>query len=222
MRYSGDYVEGVSENEADFDSDDIMGEAIYDEEYKKNRKQKTRSSSEDEEYHWDEEENLEEEDEEEAEDDSFSGSDESEGPRRKRQARPVRATRAKTRAVREIQPGLRRSKRSNRPRINYQQYEYSDTDAESTVPDETHAADGVSDRSIYSEEEEQDLEQEQELGQGQEQEQGHEQEKEKIAVKESVSPERRPRYLDLNEIAPGSGFDDGSGFMVKDDEKAGF
>ncbi|CAA7395327.1 unnamed protein product [Spirodela intermedia] len=254
-RYSEDFVEAISDNEADYDSDDIMGEAIYDEEYIRNRKQKkVSSSSEDEEYHW-EEENLDEDDEEEEEaEDSLSGSEDSDEPQRHRRRRaPSRAAaRTKLRSVDEIQSGLRRSKRSTRPRINYRQYELSDTDMESTVPAKSNASDGLSDGddNQYLSEEDGDEEkgpgpepqagfviqspekEEQEEEQEQEQEdEGEEDEEAKPVVKTSSSPDRdsggapqkRPRYLDLNEIAPGSGFDDGPvGFMVKDDDKADY
>ena len=68
QRYSEkEFVEAVSDNEADFDSDEeIVGEAIYDDEYiKRRRRRKISSSSEaDEEYRGDEE-NIEDEDDDE-------------------------------------------------------------------------------------------------------------------------------------------------------------
>ncbi|MCI11388.1 chromatin modification-related protein EAF7-like, partial [Trifolium medium] len=64
-RYSGnEFVEEVSDYEAEFDSDDdIVGEVVYDEEYLKKRKQRRKHSSSsegDEEYQWDDD-NVEEE-----------------------------------------------------------------------------------------------------------------------------------------------------------------
>ncbi len=57
QRYSAkEFVEAVSDNEADYDSDDeIVGEAVYDEECLRKRKERRKlsSSSEgDEEYRW--------------------------------------------------------------------------------------------------------------------------------------------------------------------------
>lgn len=140
QRYSEkEFVEAVSDNEADFDSDDdIVGEAIYDEEYLRQRRQRRKfsSSSEgDEEYHWDDE-NAEEEEEEE-EEDSLSISEDSDGPQaqkfRKLPGRTRRET--KLRSVDELQSGLRRSKRATRNRINYRQYELSESEPESTKPE---------------------------------------------------------------------------------------
>ncbi|CAA6659038.1 unnamed protein product [Spirodela intermedia] len=238
-RYSEDFVEAISDNEADYDSDDIMGEAIYDEEYIRNRKQKkVSSSSEDEEYHWEEE--------------TWTRTTKRRKRRKIPSAGAKTATSLSATVVDEIQSGLRRSKRSTRPRINYRQYELSDTDMESTVPAKSNASDGLSDGddNQYLSEEDGDEEkgpgpepqagfviqspekEEQEEEQEQEQEdEGEEDEEAKPVVKTSSSPDRdsggapqkRPRYLDLNEIAPGSGFDDGPvGFMVKDDDKADY
>ena len=82
-RYSEkDFVEALSDNEADYDSDDdIVGEAVYDEEYLQKRKQRRKASSSsgsegDEEYHWDED-NVEDEEE-----DSLSVSEDSDKPRK--------------------------------------------------------------------------------------------------------------------------------------------
>lgn len=246
-------MEAISDNEADYDSDDIMGEAIYDEEYIRSRKQKkVSSSSEDEEYHW-EEENLDEDDEEEEAEDSLSGSEDSDEPRRHRRTPSRAAARTKLRSVDELQSGLRRSKRSTRPRINYRQYELSDTDMESTVPAKSNASDGLSDGADNLDLSEEDGDEEKGPGpepgpepepepepearfviqspEKEEQEGEEEEEEAKPVAKASSSPDRdsggapqkRPRYLDLNEIAPGSGFDDGpAGFMVKDDDKADY
>ena len=127
QRYSArEFVEAVSDNEADFDSDDdIVGEVIYDDEYLRRRKQRRKisSSSEgDDEYHWDddnpEEEEEEEEEEEDDDDDSLSASEESDGPRKFKKL-PGRTRReTKLRSVDELQLGLRRSKRATRNRIN--------------------------------------------------------------------------------------------------------
>ncbi|MQM09027.1 hypothetical protein Taro_041887 [Colocasia esculenta] len=230
QRYSEkDFVEAISDNEADFDSDDIMGEAIYDDEYLRNRKQKKVSSSseEDEEYRW-EEENL--EDEEEEADDSLSASDDSDETQPRA---PSRSRRTKLRSVDELQSGLRRSKRSTRPRINYRQYELSDSDVDSTKPDKSNASDGQSDASndldlsVPSEDSQEDGDGSKE--QGADQGSGELEEKENKSVLKVSTPDqegngelKRPRYLDLNEVAPSSGFDDGPGFIMKDENKNDF
>ncbi|KAL5544281.1 hypothetical protein UlMin_008065 [Ulmus minor] len=133
QRYSEkEFVEAVSDNEADFDSDDdIVGEAIYDEEYlrRKQRRKLSSSSEGDEEYRW-EEENAEEEEEEE-EEESLSMSEDSGQPQKFKKL-PGRTRReTKLRPVGELQSGLRRSKRATRNRINYRQYEMSESETES-------------------------------------------------------------------------------------------
>ncbi|KAL5678791.1 hypothetical protein ACJX0J_014922, partial [Zea mays] len=81
QRYTQDFVEAVSDIDPNFDSDDdIMGEAVYDEEYLRSRKQnKTSSASEE-----DEEFRLEEdgEDDDEEEEYSLSTSEDLEEPQR--------------------------------------------------------------------------------------------------------------------------------------------
>ncbi|MED6106947.1 hypothetical protein PIB30_009556 [Stylosanthes scabra] len=151
-RYSeNEFIEGVSDNDVDFDSDDdIVGEAVYDEEYLRKRKQRRKSSSSsasegDEEYHWDED-NVEEEEEEE---DSMGISEDSDKPQpRKAKQLPGRTRReTKLRSVGEIHSSLRRSKRATRNRINYQQYEISESDTEFTKPDKSNASNERSDHS---------------------------------------------------------------------------
>lgn len=149
QRYSEkDYVEAISENDADFDSDDeIVGEVVYDEEYLRQRKQRKISSSSegDEEYSW-EGENAEEE-EEEAED-SLSISEDSDDSRHLKKF-PTRSRRGtkKLRSVDDHQASPRRSRRSTRPRINYRQYEISESEADSTKLEKSNASDMRSDPS---------------------------------------------------------------------------
>ncbi|XP_078429873.1 DDT domain superfamily [Wolffia australiana] len=208
QKYSEDFVEGISENETGNDSDDIMGEAIYDDEYVKNRKQKAASSSEDE-YRWDEEEENPDEDEDDDEgEESLSGSDDSGGPPVRRRGRLGRDTRSKRRVARETQPGLRRSKRSTRPRIDYRQYDLSDSEAEPPAAPAANNSEDIEnlDRSVNESSEEE----------------------EEVRVEGgSPSPEVKeeekvPRFIDLNEIAPGSGFEDSPGFVTKDHDKDEF
>ena len=120
-----EFVEAVSDNEADLDSDDdIVGEAVYDEEYLswRNQRRKMSSSSEgDEECRGDEEnaEDNEEEEEDDDGDDSSSVSGDGDGPQRSKKM-PGRTRReTKLRSVDELQSGLRRSKRATQNRINY-------------------------------------------------------------------------------------------------------
>ncbi|XP_058073836.1 DDT domain-containing protein DDR4 isoform X2 [Magnolia sinica] len=233
QRYSAkEFVEAVSDNEADYDSnDDIVGEAVYDDEYLRSRKQKrtvSSSSEGDEEYQWDEE-NA--EDEEEDEEDSLSISEDIDEPRQSKKF-PSRSRRGtKLRSVDELQSGLRRSKRATRNRIDYRQYDMSDSEADSTKLDKSNASDGHSDASNDVE----DSSESQDSGDDE-----HDQEmKDSGLVEErveTVDGEQSPsldkahslnlegkvvpkrRFLDLNELAPGTGFDDGPSTVMKDED----
>ena len=149
-RYSEkDFVEALSDNEADYDSDDdIVGEAVYDEEYLQKRKQRKKASSSsgsegDEEYHWDED-NV--EDEEDDDEDSLSASEDSDKPRKIKQLPGRTRKETKLRSVGEIQSGLRRSKRATtKSRINYRRYEISDSETEFIKSDKSNASDDHSD-----------------------------------------------------------------------------
>ncbi|XP_056175154.1 DDT domain-containing protein DDR4 isoform X2 [Syzygium oleosum] len=237
QRYSEkDYVEALSDNEADFDSDDdIVGEAVYDEEYLRKRKQRRVSSSSegDEEYRWDEE-NPEEEEEEEEEEHSLGMSDEDSDEPRKTKKLPGRTRReTKLRSVVDLQSGLRRSKRATRNRINYRQYELSESEVETAKPNKWHTN---NEQSEATESEGYSMEsQDSEMN-------GNEQElkvdhpvanhpntavKEDIQLaeriespsQEEVADQPKRRFLDLNELAPGSGFDDGPNPETKDDDE---
>ncbi|KAM0982568.1 hypothetical protein ACFX2I_015427 [Malus domestica] len=235
QRYSAkDFVEAVSDNDADFDSDDdIVGEAVYDEEYLKKRKERRKfsSSSEgDEEYHF-EEENAEEEEEEEMED-SASASEDSDEPRKFKKL-PGRTRReAKLRSVDELQSGLRRSKRATRNRIDYRQYEFSESEPEPMKPEKSNASDGHydasenGDYSMESHDSDGNIEdQEMKVGQAVEnypettveKEQNQPPEKPNSPGEDEVEGVQKRRFLDLNELAPGSGFDDGPNSIMKDD-----
>ncbi|KAK0587644.1 hypothetical protein LWI29_026264 [Acer saccharum] len=238
QRYSvKDFVEAVSDNDADFDSDDdIVGEVVYDEEYLRKRKQRRKlsSSSEgDEEYHWDEE-NVEDEEEEE---DSLSISEDSDEPQKLKKL-PGRTRReTKLRSVGELQSGLRRSKRATRNRINYRQYDVSESDAESMKPEKSNASDqhsGPSENGDFSSgtqdsDGNDNNEQEEKVDQPVE---GYaetvEKEQSQPPEKSSSSPGqteieggKKRRFLDLNELAPVSGFDDGPN-SIKDEDRDGF
>lgn len=233
QRYSAkEYVEAISDNEADFDSDDdIVGEAVYDDEYLRSRKQRRISSSSegDEEYRW-EEENAEDEDEE--EDDSLSVSEDIEEPRRFKKLPSCGRRGMKLRSVDEIQSGLRRSKRATRNRIDYRQYEMSDSEGDSAKASKSNASDGDSDASNNVEDsvpsqDSQDDEDDQEMkSQLQptnnniemvDKEQGQTIEKANSPIQE-VEVVRKRRFLDLNELAPGTGFDDGPSTTINGED----
>ncbi|KAI9173761.1 hypothetical protein LWI28_006041 [Acer negundo] len=239
QRYSvKDFVEAVSDNEADFDSDDdIVGEVVYDEEYLRKRKQRRKlsSSSEgDEEYHWDEE-NV--EDEEEEEEDSLSISEDSDEPPKLKKL-PGRTRReTKLRSVGELQSGLRRSKRATRNRINYRQYDVSESDTESMKPEKSNASDqhsGPSENGDFSSGT-QDSDGNDNNDQEEKVDQPVEGYAETVEKEQSQPPEKsssspgpteieggkKRRFLDLNELAPVSGFDDGPN-SIKDDDRDGF
>ncbi|KAL6639677.1 hypothetical protein ACP70R_023407 [Stipagrostis hirtigluma subsp. patula] len=245
QRYTQDFVEAVSDIDPNFDSDDdIMGEAVYDEEYLRSRKQQKASSASEE----DEEFRLEEdaEDDEEEEEYSLSTSEDMEEPQRpkKLETRGRRGT--KLRSVDEIQTGLRRSKRSSRPRINYRQYDFSDTDTEpgkarkSDASDPDAGSDAENDMELSTssqepEEEEDDSPDEQNGNNvNNKMEEDHSVEENKVQQEEEQQlPQQQPvekmdapsresesvgrTFLDLNELAPGGGFDDGPSLSVKDD-----
>lgn len=239
QRYSTkEFVEAVSDNEADFDSDDdIVGEAVYDEEYLKKRKQRKLSSSSegDEEYRWDEE-NGEEEEEEEEEEDSLSISEDSDEPQKFKKLPGGTRRGTKLRSVDELQSGLRRSKRATRNRINYRQYELSESETESMKPGKSNASDEHSDASEqeYStgsqdsndnEDEEQDMKVDQpveDYTETAEKQQNQPPDRSNSPGQDELEGVRKRRFLDLNELAPGSGFEDGPNTIMKDDNRDNF
>ncbi|KAG1347536.1 putative tRNA ligase [Cocos nucifera] len=235
QRYSDDFVEAVSDIDADFDSDDdIVGEAVYDEEYLRSRKQKKVSSGSegDEEYRW-EEENAEEDEEEEEYSLSTSEDLEEQNQYKKFPSRNRRGT--KLRSVDELQSGLRRSKRATRPRINYRQYEVSDTDTDSGKQAKSNASEAHSDAtndlelSTASQDSQDEEDHEETTDQKINQEYVEAVDKEQHqAAKKTDSPGQdgdgvqRRRFLDLNELAPGTGFDDAPSTLMKDEDMDNF
>lgn len=141
---------------------------------------------------------------------------------------------AKLRSVDELQSGLRRSKRATRNRIDYRQYEFSDSETEPMKPEKSNASDRHSDATEngdYSMESQDsdgnDDHNEMEVGQA---DQAVENYPETVEKEENQPPEKsnspgenevggvqKRRFLDLNELAPGSGFDDGPNTIMKDD-----
>ncbi|KAE9601463.1 hypothetical protein Lal_00023933 [Lupinus albus] len=238
-RYSEkEFVEAVLD-EADFDSDDdIVGEAVYDEEYLEKRKQRMKFSSGsegDEEYQWDED-NIEEEEEDydDEDEDSSSISEDSDEPRKSKQLRGRARRETRRRSVDEMQSGLRRSNRSTRNRINYQQYEASESETEFIKPDKSNASADQSDASengecvMESEDsdandgEDQEMKVEDEPATAypavEDIEQDQNPEKSSSPGQEEVEGVGKRHFLDLNELAPTSGFDDGPNTIMKDED----
>ncbi|CDY26707.1 BnaA06g13150D [Brassica napus] len=245
-RYSAtDFVETDNHVESGSD-DDIVGEAVYDEEYLRKRKQKTFSSG-DEEYKWDED-NAEYEEEEEEEEDSPSASEEdSDEPRRVRKM-PRRETKLRSKSN-GFRPGLRRSKRATR--IDYQQYELSESDNEAAGaakrkrlvepdPDEDSDESGNGDFTMGSEDSEENGNDPETNSAEEEVEEEEEEEPREVndnagtangtennQLNKSNGTDQeevegvlgKRHFLDLNELAPVSGFDDGPSTVLKDDDK---
>ncbi|CAN0903463.1 DDT domain-containing protein DDR4 [Linum grandiflorum] len=272
QRYSErDYVEAISDNEANSE-DDIVGEAVYDEEYLRKRKQrKVSSGSEgDEEYKWDGE-NGEEEEEEEEDEDSLSVSEESDQPRKSRKL-PGR-TRRDTKLISAADKfrsgsGLRRSRRSTRNRIDYKQYELSDSETDagkqqekldasenhsgasenenSSAGSQDYDENGNGNDSDAEDDNDDDNEQDPKVDEADEGYSNDDDDDEQVAkvdhadqgnakteVKEETKPPekssspgqddiKKPRFLDLNELAPGSGFEDGPSTLLKDEDRDDF
>ncbi|CAL9051437.1 unnamed protein product [Musa banksii] len=231
-----DFVDTVSDIDADFDSDDdIVGEAVYDEEYLRSRKQrKVSSGSEgDEEYHW-EEENAEDDEEE----DEFSLSTSEDIVEQQCHKKFPGRTRQETklRSVDGLQTGLRRSKRATRRSVNYQQYELSDTDTELAKPGKSNATYANSDASddlqlSTSSQDSQDQEDNGDIADTKVTEdqinntKAADKEQQPATQKADVNGHeadgaQRIRFLDLNELAPGTSFDDGP--IIKDEDRDNF
>ncbi|KAG6529607.1 hypothetical protein ZIOFF_011816 [Zingiber officinale] len=234
QRYSEkDFVNTVSDIDADYGSDDdIVGEAVYDDEYLRSRKKrKALSGSEgDEEYRW-EEENAEDEEDEEEEEYSLSTSEDMEEQWHIKTF-PSRTRReTKLRSVDKLQTGLRRSKRSMRSHINYRQYEQSDTDTDSARPADTDtdsARPGKSNATDENSDASGDLElstpSQDSAEEGSKEladremtvdhiEDGHNEQQQAVEKMDNDREEeyglQRLRYLDLNKLATGTSFDEG-------------
>lgn len=250
QRYSAtDFVETVSDNEVEFESDDdIVGEAVYDEEYLRKRKQKKFSSGSegeeekgDEEYKWDEDNaEYEEEEEEDEDEDSLSASEEDSDVPRRVKKMPRRETKLRSRSN-DFRPGLRRSKRATR--VDYQQYELSESDKEApglakrkrlVEPDEHSDEIGNGNFTMGSQDSEEnanDLETKSgeevpgEVNDNNAETTTNVQENNQLNKSHGTDQEEeaegvvgKRRYLDLNELAPVSGFDDGPSTVLKDDD----
>lgn len=221
------------------DDDDIVGEAVYDEEYLRTHKQrkKTSSSSElegDDEYHWDAENGDDEEE------DSLSLSEDSDEQPCKIRKIPGRTRRTKSRPVVERQSGLRRSRRASRNRINYRQYELSDseTEAEAGKDGRRDLVDEETDSDASEKESEKDEEysvESQDHPQNDiqdmktnerieshpekvEDDQDQPAENVNSPGKNETEVIQEKRFLDLNELAPGAGFDDVPNTITKGED----
>lgn len=242
QRYSEkEFVEAVSDNEADFDSDEeIVGEAIYDDEYIKRRSRKKLSSSSegDEEYRGDEE-NIEEDDDygnavstSEDMDDSHNrkwghspnigwGQRLSIGRKRKG---------LKLKSVDELQSGLRRSKRATH-NIDYRQYDMSSSEEEyaedlEKLAGSSNEIDIPKTQSDVSNSADYDMESEDCLDDIMEKPNDGEQFRKSVnavdgplakpsfeermkVTREQPADVKKRRFIDLNELAPFPGHDDG-------------
>ncbi|KAL6893881.1 hypothetical protein ACP4OV_007979 [Aristida adscensionis] len=212
QRYSKDFVEALSDMDTSFDSDDdIMGEAVYDEEYLRSRKQHKASVSDN-----GDEFQLEQVvgDGDDGEHFLSASEDAEECQRHKRlPTRNPRVTKFD-----EIQISIRRSKRSTRPRIKYQQYDISGTDTEFGKPDKCNVSDpdagsdalnDMEPSTSRDQEEEDD-----EVNKVQQQQQQQHLEESLVPIRENKSAQRK--FLDLNELAPVGGYDDVR-VLVKDE-----
>ena len=162
----------------------------------------------------------------------MSISEDSDKPRKSKQL-PGRTRReTKLRSVDEIQSGLRRSKRSTRNRINYRQYEASESETEFIKPEKSNTSADHSDPSengeymMESEDSEGNDDEDQEMKVDEpvtypaleENEQNPPPEKSSSPGQEEVEGMGKRRFLDLNELAPNSGFDDGPNTVMKDED----
>lgn len=244
QRYSEkEFVEAVSDNEADFDSDEeIVGEAIYDDEYIKSRRRKKISSSSegDEEYRGDEE-NIEDEDDDDYGNALSTSEDMDDSHNRKwghsqnirwgqRPSSGRKRKGLKLKSVDELQSGLRRSKRAIH-NIDYRQYDMSSSEEEyaedleklagsSNETDTPKSQSDVSNSADYDMESEDCLDDMMEKPSdgelfrksvnGVDGPLGKASLEERIKLtREQPADVKKRRFIDLNELAPFSGHDDG-------------
>jgi hypothetical protein len=200
------------DNDPNFDSDDdIMGEAVYDEEYLKSRRQqKTRSFEDNKEFRL--EEFASDGDVEVGH--SLNSNEDAEELQWSKRLPICNPQGNNLRFVDEIRIGIRRSKRSTRSRINYQQYDISGRDTECGQPEKHNTSDpdvgsdALNDMELstsQNRDEEDD-----------EVDKGWHRRIEKMQGPDRDSRNIRRKFLDLNELAPVAGFDDKSA-LVKDE-----
>ncbi|KAL3639551.1 hypothetical protein CASFOL_017458 [Castilleja foliolosa] len=193
-----------------------------------------------------EEEDDDDEEEEDDDDDSLNtDDDDSDNPRPRKfksiSGRTRRGT--KSRSVDELQSGLRRSKRATRNRVNYSHYEMSESENELTKPEKSDALNEQHFDESDNEElsmgsrdfGENNMDTEDEKLIMPENNQQSEEKIENIDDKQASPPPEeesdsrdqeggdgvglgKRRFLDLNELAPGPGFDDGPASMKDEDD----
>ncbi|PAN44477.1 hypothetical protein PAHAL_9G046400 [Panicum hallii] len=213
QRYTKDFVEAISDIDLNIDSDDdIMGEAVYDEEYVRSKKQQKAGLSEN-----DEEFQLEQV----ASDGgngvvhSLSASKDADELQWYKRFPLHNPQGTKLRSVDEIQIGIRRSKRSTRPRINYQQYDISGRDTEfgkqekCSASDPDVGSDAQNDMEVST------------TSQDREEEDDEVNKARQWCIEKALVPSResesvRRKFLDLNEQVPVGGLDDAP-VLVKDE-----
>ncbi|CAH2036909.1 unnamed protein product [Thlaspi arvense] len=181
-----------------------------------------------------------EEEEEEEEEDSLSASEEDSDEPRRVKKMPRRETKLRSRS-KDFRPGLRRSKRATR--VDYQQYELSESDKEATGsakrkrlvepdPDEHSDETGNGNFTMGSQDSEENAD-DPETKSADEEVEGEEPREvsdnaettNQLNQSNGINQEEvdgvvgKRRYLDLNELAPVSGFDDGPSTVLKDDDK---
>jgi len=159
-------------------------------------------------------------------------SEDSDKPRKVKRL-PGRTRReTKLRSVGEIQSSLRRSKRATRNSINYRQYEASesetefiksdksDTSADHSEPSENGEYMMESEDSGGSDDEVQEMKVDEPVAYPAVEENEQNQAPEKLSSpgQEEVESTGKRRFLDLNELAPTTGFDDGPNTIMKDED----
>nr|CAB3497813.1 unnamed protein product [Digitaria exilis] len=213
QRYTKDFVEALSDIDPNIDSDDdIMGEAVYDEEYLRSKKQqKTGLSENDEKFHL---EQVASDGDNEV-DHSLSVNEDADELQWYKRFPPHNPQETNLRSVDGIQIAIRRSKRSTRPRINYQQYDISGTDTEfgkqekCSTSDPDVGSDAQNDMEVSTTSQDREEEEDQ-VNKAQQQR------IEKALVPSRESKTVRGKFLDLNELVPGGRFDDAP-VLVKDE-----
>ncbi|XP_074316971.1 DDT domain-containing protein DDR4-like [Silene latifolia] len=226
QRYSvEEFVGALSDDEYVASDDDIVGEAVYydDEEELEDRKQKKKvtSSSEgegEEEYDWSDENG---DDELEEEEDSMSVSEDSDQPRKRSKETQGRARRQTRLRSADDDPGLRRSKRSTRNQIDYQKYEFSESETESIKQSKTNLVEysmGSQDSDEGEEEEDQERGFDESIPMAVEKDENQPSIKSESPSQDEDDRVGERRFLDLNELAPGPGLEDGPSALVKDND----
>ncbi|KAG8100408.1 hypothetical protein GUJ93_ZPchr0013g33904 [Zizania palustris] len=219
QRYTQDFVEAVSDIDMNFDSDDeIMGEAVYDEEYLRTRKQQKASSASEEDEEFRLEEDAEDDDEEE-EEYSLSTS-----------AASVLLVNTLTINSMIFQTQIQKQERRKKSDASDPDAGFdAENDMElstSSQEQEEEEDDGPEEQKGKSDDNKMDedhailanTEQQEQQPQPQPQPQPPQQSMEKIDAPSREMESVGRTFLDLNELAPGGGFDDGPGLAVKDED----